>query len=134
MACVVTTTPKNNNGGTILDILKRIDRMQKEAVNQDIAGNCNTCIFSPVYNTKPVSLYTCNGLLNVNTTADATETTNLFRIENINNDETVVLRLITNVDGVLTCTNNTITIKVSCICGIQCFDSITCTLCNQTGA
>lgn len=133
MACVVTT-PKTINNNTILDLLKRIDRMQKEAVNLDAIGNCNTCVFAPVYNTKPISIYTCNGLLTVNTTALDTATTNLFRIENINNDETVVLRLII-VDGeTLTCTNNTITIKVSCICGIQCFDSITCTLCNQAGA
>ena len=133
MACVVTT-PKTINNNTILDLLKRIDRMQKEAVNSDAIGNCNTCVFAPVYNTKPISIYTCNGLLTVNTTALDTATTNLFRIENINNDETVVLRLII-VDGeTLTCTNNTITIKVSCICGIQCFDSITCTLCNQAGA
>lgn len=131
MACVVTTTPKNN--GTILDILKRIDRMQKDAVNQDLAGNCNTCIFSPVYNTKPISVYTCNGLLTVNTTATDATTANVFRVEAVN-DETVVLRLITVAGEELTCTNNTITIKVSCICGIQCFDSITCTLCNQTGA
>ena len=133
MACVVTT-PKTINNNTILDLLKRIDRMQKEAVNLDAIGNCNTCVFAPVYNTKPISIYTCNGLLTVKTTALDTATTNLFRIENINNDETVVLRLII-VDGeTLTCTNNTITIKVSCICGIQCFDSITCTLCNQAGA
>ena len=133
MACV-TTTPKTTTNNTVLDLLKRIDRMQKEAVILDAAGNCNTCIFSPVYNTKPISIYTCNGLLTVNTTAAGTETTNLFRVENVNNEETVLLRLIL-VDGeTLTCTNNTITIKVSCICGIQCFDSITCTLCNQTGA
>lgn len=134
MACVVTTPKTTNNNNSILDLLKRIDRMQKDAVNLDALGNCNTCIFAPVYNTKPISIYTCNGLLTVNTTALDTTTTNLFRIENINNDETVVLRLIV-VDGdALTCTNNTITIKISCICGIQCFDSITCTLCNQAGA
>lgn len=131
MACVVTTN-RNANTGTILDILKRIDKMQKDAVNLDAQGNCNTCIFAPVFNTKPISIYTCNGLLEVNATAlEDTQTVNVFRIEDIHNDETVVLRLITVTDGALTCTFNTITMKISCICAIQCFDSITCTLCNQ---
>ncbi len=134
MACVITTTKNNNNNnnGTIVDLLKRIDQMQKEAVNLDLAGNCNSCIFAPVYNTKPISIYTCNGLLSVNTTpVTGAVAVNVFRVEQVNNDDTVVLRLITVADDTLTCTLNTITLKISCICAVQCFDSITCTLCNQ---
>ena len=129
MACVITQTPTNK--GTILDLLKRIDKMQKEAVQLINENSCNTCIFSPMFNTKPIAIYTCNGRLAVPTTIDGTTVANFFRVENINGDETVVLRLLT-VDGeTLTCTTNTITIRVSCICGIQCFDSINCTLCGD---
>lgn len=138
MACLVNQTTNNNTNnfnGTILGLLKRIDKMQKEAVGLDQAGSCNTCIFAPAFNTKPIAVYTCNGLLTVNTTPLAeAEAVNVFRVENILNDETVVLRLITVIDDVYTCTLNTITMKISCICAIQCFDSINCTLCNQINA
>ena len=132
MACVITQTQTNK--GTILDLLKRIDKMQKEAVQLINENSCNTCIFSPMFNTKPIAVYTCNGRLEVPTTIDGATLANFFRVENINGEETVVLRLLTTDGETLTCTPNTITIRVSCICGIQCFDSITCTLCNQTGA
>lgn len=129
MACVITQTTTNR--GTILDLLKRIDKMQKEAIQLINENSCNTCIFSPMFNTKPIAVYTCNGRLEVPTTLDGTTTANFFRVENVNGEDTVVLRLLTLEEGVLTCTPNTITIKVSCICGIQCFDSINCTLCGD---
>lgn len=129
MACVITQTPTNR--GTILDLLRKIDKMQKEAIQLINENSCNTCIFSPMFNTKPIAVYTCNGRLEVPTTITEEETAAFFRVENINGDETVVLRLLTLVDGVLTCTGNTITIRISCICGIQCFDSINCTLCGD---
>lgn len=130
MACVITQTATNNRG-TILDLLKRIDKMQKEAINLINENSCNTCIFSPMFNTKPIAVYTCNGRLEVPTTLDGETTANFFRVENVNGDETVVLRLLTLEEAGLTCTPNTITIRVSCICGIQCFDSINCTLCGD---
>jgi hypothetical protein len=108
-----------------------IDKMQKEAIQLINENSCNTCIFSPMFNTKPIAVYTCNGRLAVPTTLDGETTANFFRVENINGDDTVVLRLLTLEDGALTCTPNTITIKISCICGIQCFDSINCTLCGD---
>lgn len=129
MACVITQTTTNR--GTILDLLKRIDKMQKEAIQLINENSCNTCIFSPMFNTKPIAVYTCNGRLEVPTTLDGTTTANFFRVENVNGEDTVVLRLLALEEGVLTCTPNTITIKVSCICGIQCFDSINCTLCGD---
>ena len=129
MACVITQTTTNK--GTILDLLKRIDKMQKEAIQLINENSCNTCIFSPMFNTKPIAVYTCNGRLEVPTTLDGATTANFFRVENVNGDDTVVLRLLTLDGTTLTCTPNTITIKVSCICGIQCFDSINCTLCGD---
>lgn len=129
MACVITQTTTNR--GTILDLLKRIDKMQKEAIQLINENSCNTCIFSPMFNTKPIAVYTCNGRLEVPTTLDGTTTANFFRVENVNGEDTVVLRLLALEEGALTCTPNTITIKVSCICGIQCFDSINCTLCGD---
>lgn len=132
MACVKTTTQNQFAlPGTIKELLVRIDNMQKEAVTLATTNGCNTCAFVPAYNTKPIAIYTCNGFLTVRTTPGGTETATYFRVENVNNDETVVLRLLTEADGVFTCTTNTITFKISCICGIQCFGSINCQLCGE---
>ena len=103
MACFgngVTTTStstniSNANNGTIAQLLKRIDQLQKEA----IIANAN-----------------------------------LFRVEEVRNDETVVLRLLTEDDatGEITCTTYTIVVRISCIGVVQCFDPINCdTLCSQ---
>ena len=124
MACVITQTQTNK--GTILDLLKRIDKMQKEAVQLINENSCNTCIFSPMFNTKPIAVYTCNGRLEVPTTIDGATLANFFRVENINGDETVVLRLLTVVDGVITCTGYTIVMDINCICYVQCFEPINC--------
>ena len=62
------------------------------------------------------------------------ETANLFRVEEVRNDETVVLRLLTEDDatGEITCTTYTIVVRISCIGVVQCFDPINCdTLCSQ---
>ena len=136
MACcnsTVTTSTNNNNINTIAGLLKRIDQMQKDALVSNANALCESCLMSAMYNTKPLSVYVNNTLFEANIGLTE-ETTQYFRVEEVRGNDTVVLRLLVLEDGALTCTNNTITIKVSCICGIQCFDSITCTLCNQTGA
>jgi hypothetical protein len=132
VACVRTTTQNQNAlPGSIKELLVRIDEMQKEAVTLANANGCNTCAFVPAYNTKPIAVYTCNGFLTVPVTPGEAETASYFRVENVKNDETVILRLLTEADGVFTCTTNTITIRISCICGIQCFGSINCQLCGD---
>ena len=128
MACIeITNTNMNNNtNGSIVDLLKRIDKMQKDAITANAVGSCNTCIIAPVFNTKPIAVYLCNEALTVpigNTTAFA----NRFRVEEVKGD-VVVLRLLTTTDTELTCTNYTVTVKISCICCVQCFDPITCVI------
>lgn len=127
MACLeitntATTTTRND---TIADLLRRIDKMQKDAIVANAVGTCNTCIIAPVYNTKPIAVYLNNTVLTAS--VDDQTTANRFRVEEVKGD-VVVLRLLVLADTELTCTNLTITVKISCICAIQCFDPITCTI------
>lgn len=128
MACIeITNTNMNNNtNGSIVDLLKRIDKMQKDAITANAVGSCNTCIIAPVFNTKPIAVYLCNEALTVpigNTTTFA----NRFRVEEVKGD-VVILRLLTSVNDELTCTTYTITVRINCICCVQCFDPITCVI------
>ena len=140
MACFgngVTTTStstniSNANNGTIAQLLKRIDQLQKEAI---IANATNQCMISSMFNTKPIAIYICcNGTRFEAAVGTTGETANLFRVEEVRNDETVVLRLLTEDDatGEITCTTYTIVVRISCIGVVQCFDPINCdTLCSQ---
>ena len=38
------TNMNNNTNGSIVDLLKRIDKMQKDAITANAVGSCNTCI------------------------------------------------------------------------------------------
>ncbi len=128
MACFEipnTTTNTNTRNDSIADLLKRIDKMQKEAIVANAAGTCNTCIIAPVFNTKPIAVYLCNEVLTA--PAGDAATANRFRVEEVRGD-VVVLRLLVLADTELTCTNQTITVKIGCICAVQCFDPITCTI------
>ena len=127
MACIdITNTTINNNNNNIADLLKRIDKMQKEAVTSNAIGNCDSCFIAPIYNTKPVAIYLCNEALTV-PVGNTTEFANRFRIEEVRGD-VVVLRLLTTAEGELTCTTYTITVRINCICCVQCFDPITCVI------
>lgn len=132
MACYVyrnqngnTNNTDNNNGTTILGLLQKIDRMQRNAVIVGETDECETCMLTSMFNTKPIAVYTCSR--RVTATLGATEDeTNLFRVEAIRGNETVVLRLLTVVDGVITCTGYTIVMDINCICYVQCFEPINC--------
>lgn len=123
MACLEFANTQTNKGDNITDALRRIDKMQKDAINANRAGTCNSCVIAPLYNTIPIAIYLCNNVLTA-TTQDATEA-NRFRVEEVKND-VVILRLLTVNGTELTCTTNTLTCKIGCICCIQCFDPITC--------
>ncbi len=134
MACLeVRTTTNNNPTNTICDLIKKIDQLQKEAILNNAAGACNTCLLTSMFNTKPVALYTCNGPLELPLTLPGaeTETTRLFRIEDVRNCETLTLRLLVSDGTTVECTAQTAVVSLSCICGLQCFDPINCDLtCN----
>lgn len=139
MACfsnnTTTTTTNVANNGTIAQLLKRIDQMQKEAVIANATNRCDNCMMSAMYNTKPIAIYICCNGQRFTAPAGVTGTeSNLFRVEEVRNDETVVLRLLVvdETTGEITCTTYTIVVRISCIGSVQCFEPINCeTLCSQ---
>ena len=139
MACLVTGTAvasnNNNNNGTIAQLLNKIDQMQKEAIIANATNQCDNCMISAMYNTKPIAIYFCNNGTRFEVEVPGTDTVaNLFRVEEVRNDETVVLRLLVEdpETGEVTCTTFTIVVRISCIAAVQCFDPINCaTLCSQ---
>lgn len=132
MACINLLNNQNNNPDvtTIADLLRQIERIQQEATRNNLGG-CETCMIAQLFNTKPIAVYTCNGRLVVPTDAEETTTANLFRVEDVRGNDTVLLRLITNNEGTLTCTTQTIVIRIDCICSLQCFEPINCPTCRQ---
>lgn len=132
MACG-NNQPINNNvlsKNSIYDLLKRIDQMQKEVIINNLRNSCENCMLGSLNNTKPISIYNSCGIFSATIDAANTTSTTLFRVEEVT-DETVVLRLLQNTDGTITCTNMTIVYNINCICCVQCFESINCERCTN---
>lgn len=123
----VTTTRTTNNDNTIAGLLRHIEQMQRNAIRNNNLSRCDNCIINMMYNTKPIAIYLCSGArLEIN---DGEVTANLFRVEEVRGNDTVVLRLLeTGQDGTIICTRRTFVMKIDCICIIQCFDPINCTV------
>ena len=125
----VTTSQKN----FIYETVKRIDQIQKEVLLENNCIGCEGSLFSRLYNTKPVSFILCSGeRFTAEITPGATPTTTTyFRIKEIKCNS-VILQLIDYSGDVPVCVHNTIILDLDCVCGIQCYSPITCTLCNET--
>ena len=93
---------------------------------------CEGSLFSRLYNTKPVSFVLCGGgrfEAQLGTAADAATTT-IFRIQEVKGNS-VILQLIDYTGETPTCTTYTVILDLDCVCGIQCYSPILCTLCNE---
>lgn len=129
MACSQTMNQVQPNVNTIVNLLKRIDQMQKEALISNANALCESCLMNAMYNTKPISIYINNQLFEVNVGLTS-ETTSYFRVEEVRGNDTVVLRLLVLDNGILTCTNYTVVVSINCICCLQCFSPINCNFSN----
>lgn len=129
MSSVNEESPRNY----IIDAVKKIDKMQKEIL-LDRCSSCVTCetsLITMAYNTIPITLYNCNGVVQILLSATGTATTRLFRVECVREDRYATVRLLTAAGTEITCTDQTATIDLDCICGIECFEPINCTECAQ---
>lgn len=137
MACLNTNISNSNSSNALntndcmYDTISRIDQMQKAASVQTLCEGCEGSLVSAFYNTKPISIYLCSGVLFQAVVPDTGATTTLFRIENVKGD-CVTLRLLVEANDVTTCTIYTIQLKINCICGLQCFAPICCESCQRT--
>ena len=78
-----------------------------------------------MYNTKPINIYCGCQLF---TATVGTTVYNLFRVEEVRGNDTVVLRLLEETDGVITCTTFTIVVRIDMIFAVQCNAPINCTI------
>ena len=126
------TRPDSNY---ILEILKRIDTIQKDIVIEDeTCLSCETALFRSGFNTIPLVIYTtcCEPLTSL---VDFTTTTNYYRIESIINNQYLRLRLLTLTTDdpqVLVGTNRTIVVNIANVIGIECFEPISVEPCQTT--
>ena len=128
---VTVTTPVNRN--FIYETVRKIDQLQKEVLLENGCIGCEGSLFSRLYNTKPVSFILCGGgrfEAQLGTVATASTTT-IFRIQEVKGNS-VILQLIDYTSETPTCTTYTAILDLDCVCGIQCYSPILCTLCNET--
>ncbi|MBR4672518.1 MAG: hypothetical protein IKO78_04870 [Bacilli bacterium] len=118
------------NNNHLIDVLKLINRLQKEATIPTNAS-CTKPLLGDVnsFNTRPVTFYSCNNsLLTVNYYTDNTlNTSSVFRVEDINNS-CVTVRLLAQEEGAYVATEEFATININCICAIRCLNDINLTI------
>ena len=123
-----------NNKNCISEILEVILLLQK---NADCGESClETCdrgflgqqCCPACYNTRPITLYTCCGGNNValsmpiSKSPTETTTSNVFRVEKLD-DCCATFRVLTvNEDNTYNSTNSFFTINLDCLCIIRCLD------------
>ncbi len=120
-----------NKGFKIIDILKLIDKLQKNVECNDITYDCSKPFLGKItnnnfYNTRPVSFFTRDGsILSISYLDNGTlNQTSVFRVENVD-DDFVTVRLLEIADDSFVNTNETAVINTNCICALKCLNDIT---------
>lgn len=115
----------------IAEILKVINILQCEVCPGDSClESCTRAFFGPSssvdFNTRPVTLYNCNGTpvtMPVSSTPGETTTSNIFRVEKVDGCCATLRVLVFNpTTGTYTATNSFFTINTDCICIIKCLE------------
>ena len=115
------------NSNYIVEILGKILVLQRQDFDDDLVGcdrpflgpNCNNIS----YNTRPVQLfnaYTSDPWQFTYTTENGSGTTNIFRVESMEQGTTTVRLLAPSTDGTYNNTNQFVTIDTSTIGAIRC--------------
>ena len=113
----------------IAEILKVINILQSEVCPGDnCLETCTRAYFGPNssvdFNTRPVTLYTCNGspiTMPISNNPGETTTSNIFRVERVDGC-CATLRVLTynNETSSYTATNSFFTVNTDCCCSIKC--------------
>lgn len=115
------------------DILKVILILQQSVEGSDAClETCDRGFLGqqccPVcYNTRPITLYTCCGsatplAMPISKSPNETTTSNVFRLEKLDDCCATCRVLIVNEDNTYTSTNSFFTINLDCLCVIRCLD------------
>ena len=113
----------------IADLIYRIDKLQKDAINttDSVCIGCEIGLMTSAYNTIPITIYTeCNDPFTAIPNLNG-DTTYVFRIESIKCNRYVTLRLLEITEDTppaIVATNRTVIIDMTTIIGIQCYEPI----------
>lgn len=131
MNCNRTPNFNIKDRNCILETIMKVDQIQKEAMIQEECETCESSLMVKLFNTKPVTFYLCCGEpFTAEVPGPQPSTTTYFRIQEIKGD-CVLLRILNREGNNWTCTNHTVVLKISCICGLQCFPPICCKECHH---
>lgn len=127
----------NENGcekSCIAEILQVIYVLQSNACPDNCLNSCDrpalggggSCV---VCNTRPISLYSCNGVawaFPISRAADETVTSSVFRVEKINGCCATFRVLAPNTDTTsiypFVATDSVFTIDIDCLCAVRCLN------------
>ncbi len=123
----------NNDSCCVAKILKVIEILQKNStVDSCCSEGCDKPFLGPTqintcYNTRPITLYTCNGsLFTVNYTSGGTaNTSSVFRVEHVC-DCCAKLRILAfdTTTQTYSATNNFVTVNLKCMCVVSCLSDL----------
>ena len=126
---------KNHCDNCIADILKVILILQQSANQSDSCletcdrGFLGQQCCPSFYNTRPIVLYTCNSnntplAMPISKTPTENVTSNIFRVEKLDDCCATCRVLVANQDNTYTSTNSFFTINLDCVCCIRCLDDV----------
>ena len=119
----------------IADILKVILILQEGATKMDSCletcdrGFLGQQCCPTAYNTRPIVLYTCGAnsvpfSAPISKSPSETATSNVFRVEKLDDCCCTCRVLVVNDDNTYTSTNSFFTIDLECVCAIRCLDDV----------
>lgn len=132
----ISTTNNSCDCNYIRETILKIDKMQKDILC-DTRYTCISCanaLFQSLYNTIPLSLYTCCGNPVTGMIGLDGSITTYFRVESVRCGQYATIRLLELVDGTLVGTDFTMIIDLDCIGRIQCFTPINVEVCTGSEA
>lgn len=139
MCCDNNNTDNNDNERSccLHDLLRDILSLQNRDVDNSINEGCDKPFLGPslsciCYNTRPLSFYNCatGDLWNIQYTMNgATCTSNVFRVEKIDDCCCTCRVLRANADGTYTATCQFFTIDLNCVSALQCHPDVYVDLC-----
>lgn len=119
----------NNESCCLAKILKVIDILQKRQTNDEcFEEGCTKPIIGPTqnivcYNTRPITLYTRDGSLFSVSYDSESDSSTIFRVEDVDGCCAKLRVLIYNSeDNTYTKTNQFVTVNLKCFCVVKCLD------------
>lgn len=135
--CCGDNNNKKDRECCLYDLLKDILKLQNRDYDDCCVDGCDKPFLGPnlstiCYNTRPLSFYNCTtgNLWNIQYTLNGTtSTSDVFRIEKLDECCCTCRVLVANTDGTYIPTNQFFTIDLDCISAVQCHPDVSLDVC-----